>query len=150
MTLAEQLLTNEQRPRVVADCVRLIESEVASKSGFSGLAIKGGFKVARRLDKGNLVPRAVNDLLPEFIEAMEPFYAEFVADGSGDFAAFCRGREDAMANALLAVTDGKARHARNQVLKGVYSKLRPSAVRNITAALPGLAKIVAKHATAPQ
>jgi hypothetical protein len=146
MTLVEQLLTETNRPLVVSDCVALVEREVAQKSGFSGLAIKGGFKVVKRLNGGRMLPKAVNDLLPEFIEAMEPFYAEFLGAGSDDFAAFCRGRETEMANALIAVTDGKAAHAKNRVLKGVYNKLRPTAVRNIEGALPGLSQVVAKYA----
>ena len=147
MTLAEQLLNEQCRPQVVADCVALVEAEVSKKSGFSGLAIKGGFKVIRKLDGGRMLPKAVNDLLPEFIEAMETYYAEFLSTDGGDFSTFCKGRETEMANALISVTDQKARHAKNQVLKGVYNKLRPTAVRNIESALPGLARVVSQYAS---
>jgi len=145
MTLKEQLLAENVRPLVVADCITLVDSEVASKGGITGFAIKSGFKVVKRLDGGRLLPKAVNDLLPEFAEAVEPEYERFKDSGSNDFVEFCRGREGVLADALLAVTDEKAVHAKNTALKGVYNKLRPMAKRNIESAIPGLAAIVQRH-----
>ncbi|MFT7624664.1 MAG: hypothetical protein ACI9WU_003853 [Myxococcota bacterium] len=146
MTLPQVLLDDERRQAVVADCQKVLESEVGSKGGVSGFAIKAGYKVVRKLDGGRLVPKAINDLLPEFCDAWEPFHADYRAGGQGTFQSFSRGKETAMANALLAITDGKAVHARNQVLKKVYTKLRPMAVRNIEDAMPRVTGLVDQHA----
>ncbi len=146
MTLPEVLLDDERRQSVVSDCQRVLESEVASKRGVSGLAIKGGYKVVAKLDGGKLVPKAINDLLPEFCEAWEPYHAEYRAGDDPSFAAYSQGREETLAEALLAITDGKATHAKNQVLKKVYYKLRPTAVRNIVDALPRVTALVDQYA----
>jgi hypothetical protein len=145
MTLPDQVLTDEKRPKVVADCQVLLERQVASKRGISGFAVKAGFKVVKKLNGGRLIPKAINDLLPEFTEAMEPFHARFRASDSPSFAAFVRGQEAALAAALLSVTDGKAVHAKNAVLKGVYNKLRPAAQRHIEVAVPELTALIDKH-----
>ena len=145
MTLPDQVLTDEKRPKVVADCQVLLERQVASKRGISGFAVKAGFKVVKKLNGGRLIPKAINDLLPEFTEAMEPFHARFRASDSPSFAAFVRGQEAALAAALLSVTDGKAAHAKNAVLKGVYNKLRPAAQRHIEVAVPELTALIDSH-----
>ena len=145
MSLPEQVLTDELRPLVVADCAKLLGDQVAAKRGVSGFAIRSGFKVVKRMDGGRFVPKAIDDLLPEFTEAMEPLHAEYRASDSASFARFIQGRESELAMALLAVTDGKAVHAKNAVLKSVYNKLRPAAQRNIEAAIPDLAVLIDKH-----
>jgi len=145
MRLPDHVLNEELRPRVVADCERLLDAQVAAKRGVSGFAIRSGFKVVKRMDGGRFVTKAINDLLPEFTEAMEPFHADYRDSESASFASFIRGKESALALALLAVTDGKARHAKNAVLKSVYNKLRPAAQRNIEAAVPELAALIDKH-----
>ena len=146
MTLPERLLADGVRPAVVADCEKLIDDEVQKKKGVSGLAIKGGYKVVKRLDGGTFVAKAVNDLLPEFAVALEPFHAQHRAAGHGTFLAFATGREGELSDALLGVTDGKAEHAKNKVLKNIYYKLRPSAKRNLEASLPALARVIDVHA----
>ena len=145
MTLPEHLLHPEKKALVVKDCVTLIDHEVAKKSGISGLAIKGGYAVAKKLDGGQMVPKAVNDLLPDFSHALEPFHATFRASGVGTFETWTHGKEGDLAEALLAVTDGKARHAKNKVLKGIYERLRPSAKRNLEASIGALAAVMDKH-----
>ncbi|MEL6548399.1 MAG: hypothetical protein AAFQ82_27495 [Myxococcota bacterium] len=51
-----------------------------------------------------------------------------------------------MANALLGVTDERAARADNQTLKKAYKKLRPKAVGHVESAVPGIARIIEKHA----
>ena len=60
-TLADVLLTDENRPRLVRACVTLIDAEVADKRGVSGLAIKAGFKTVKAVKPG-IIPD-VTDLL---------------------------------------------------------------------------------------
>ncbi len=146
MTLPESLLDPQRRPDVVRDCVALVDSEVERKSGISGFAIKQGYKVVKKLDHGHMVPKAVNDLLPDFAAALEPMHARFRADGRGTFASFMLGKEPEAADSLLAVTDGKAQHAKNAVLKGIYNQLRPTAKRNLEASVGALAGVIDRYA----
>lgn len=145
-TLPEVLLEDARRQTVVGDCITLIDSEVARRRGVTGLAIKGGYKVVKKLDGGRMLPKAVNDLLPEFADAFEPFHSEFRTGDAASFTTFGVGRESDLANALLAITDGKAEHAKNRVLKKVYFKLRPRAQNNLEESMPAVLQLVDTHA----
>src|SRR5262249_37764362 len=69
--LEELLTAPERRKNVVADCVRLIDQEVDARTGLSGLAIKGAYRVAKAVRSG-FVDDAVDRLLPRFLAQLEP------------------------------------------------------------------------------
>jgi hypothetical protein len=139
--LAEKLTAPEIRRDVVQACVDLVESEVANKSGLSGMAIKAGYKVVRALKPG-MIPGAVDTLLPEFAAAMQPLYDKSAgaADEKAAFAEYLKDHPDETAEALLAVTDKRAERAKNKTVKKTYDRLRGSARDNVRAAVPGLAR----------
>lgn len=147
MTLPDVLTDDDRRAALVADCVNLLDSEVGRKKGMTGLAIKGGYKVVKKLDGGRMVPKAINDLLPEFCAAWEPYHLKYRESDAQNFASWGVGKEHDLAEALLAITDGKADHAKNKVLKKVYVKLRPNASKNIVDALPGVTRLVDQYVT---
>lgn len=142
INLAEKLTAPEIRRDVVKACVDLVESEVANKSGLSGMAIKAGYKVVKALKPG-MIPGAVDTLLPEFASAMQPLYekaSEGAADPKDAFGKYLTTHADETADALLKVTDAKADRAKNKTVKKTYDRLRGSARENVRAAVPGLAK----------
>jgi len=50
-----------------------------------------------------------------------------------------------VAEKLLAVTDRRAEQAQRAVIKKTYERLRPSAKKHVTAAVPRLAQMVSRH-----
>jgi len=142
-TLTEILLVEGTRPKVIADCVRLIEEEVDSKGGLSGLAIKGAFMVVKAVKPG-FIAEAVDHMLNDFVSRLEPFYAE-AQQKNEPVAPFMNSRAGAVADALLAISDERAARAKNQTLKKSYEKLRPTAKKNVEAAVPRVGKLVAKY-----
>ncbi len=137
-SLADKLTAPEIRRDVVEACCTLVESEVSNKRGFSGAAIKLGYKAVSALKPG-FVGGAVNSLLPEFADAMQPLYDKNEADAER-FAAYLTANPAETADLLLQVTDAKADRAKNATVKKTYGKLRGSAKDNVEAAVPGLAK----------
>ena len=142
-TLTEILLVEGTRPKVIADCVRLIEEEVDSKGGLSGLAIKGAFMVVKAVKPG-FIAEAVDHMLNDFVGRLEPFHAE-AQQKNEPVAPFMNSRASAVADALLAISDERAARAKNQTLKKSYEKLRPTAKKNVEAAVPRIGKLVAKY-----
>ncbi|MBV1862728.1 MAG: hypothetical protein KUG77_30175 [Nannocystaceae bacterium] len=136
-SLADKLTAPEVRRDVVEACCNLVQSEVDSKRGFSGAAIKLGYRAVKALKPG-FVGGAVNGLLPEFADAMQPLYDKNDED-AGKFASYITANAAQTADLLLQVTDGKADRANNATIKKTYSKLRGSAKDNVEAAVPGLA-----------
>ena len=144
MSLKEALADPEKKPAIVADCLDLIDEEVKDKSGFSGMAIKAGYKAVKGIKPG-FVKNVVSDLLPEFAEALEPLNKEAVSAGT-PIGAHLVANSGRAADALLSVTDSKAEKSTNGLVKGTYKKLRPSAKKNVESALPRLGQLIETHA----
>ena len=146
-SLVEILTTSETRPRVVRACADLIDAEVASKRGISGLAVKAGYRLVRAV-KPTMVSDVVGRLLPEFAGAMEPFYEASLEVATAEsrplarvFAERLTSDDVSVAEALLQVTDRRAERASGPLLK-TYKKLRGTALEHVRLAVPGLAKTI--------
>lgn len=149
-TLVEKITAPEVHPQVIESCLQLIESEVASKSGLSGAAVKAGYKVVKTLKPG-MIQDVVTKLLPEFAQALQPMYDKSGAAAAGDasgktFSDYLVAHQDAAADALLGVTDRKAANAQNKTLQKTYERLRGGAKTHVTAAIPGLARTLGRYA----
>jgi hypothetical protein len=142
-TLKELLLTDEKRPMVVNDCCRVIDEEVASKRGVSGLAIKAAFRTVKAF-KAGIIPGSVNALLDDFVAAMEPFYTESQASGGGIQPLINRDGPR-IAEALLGITDQRAARSKHRTLVGAYKKLRPKGKEQVVAAMPRVGAMLQRH-----
>lgn len=142
-TLKDILLTPQARPEVIADCINLIDSEVAHKHGLSGLAIKGAYAVVKKI-KPSIIHDAVDALLNDFVAQLEPFYQTYIAAKATDITAFMQQRHNAIAQALLGITDAKISHSSHKTIKSAYEKLRPMALKHVEQAIPGTLHILEK------
>jgi hypothetical protein len=139
-SLKSALLDSANRPAVVADLNQLVDTEVGKK----GLAVKSGYGLVKKIKPG-IIGAAVDSLLDDFVDRLEPFHADFAASGSGSFGDYLSGRSDEVADALLSVTDERAERSRRDSIKKVYGKLRPQGKKNVEEALPGLGAVIEKH-----
>jgi hypothetical protein len=142
--LIEALTADSKKNAVVDDCLAIIDAEVAGKSGLMGFAIKAGYKTIQGIKPG-FVRGVVVDLLPEFATALDPLYQEAKAKGRTATDLF-NANPSRVAEALLSITDEKARRSKSGIVKGTYDKLRGTAQRNVEAAVPRLGPLVDKHA----
>lgn len=142
MKLSEVLVDPARKAAVIADGVRLIEDEVSSKSGLSGLALKAAYRTVLSVRPG-IIGFALGHLLPEFAPAIDPLFT--AAQASGDVDGWFRTNAGRVADALLAVTDARARKAENRVLQAAYQGVRGQAQGHVVAAVPGLAKMLQRH-----
>jgi hypothetical protein len=143
--LPEVLTESDKRSRVVSDCLALIDSEVADKSGISGMAIKAGYKAVKGIKPGFL-EKVVDDLLPEFAGAIDGVYQEAVERGRPVRDYFVENKTRA-ADSLLTITDDRAKRTKSGVIKATYERLRGSAKKNVEAAIPRLGELIQKHAS---
>jgi hypothetical protein len=143
--LVEVLTADSKKNAVIDDCIALIDAEVAAKSGLMGFAIKAGYKTIQGIKPG-FVRGVVTDLLPEFATTLDPLYQE--GKGMGRTATdHFNANPSRVAEALLSITDDKARRSKSGLVKGTYDKLRSSAQRNVEAAVGRLGPLVDKHAS---
>lgn len=143
-SLPETLSDESKKNQVVDDCCSLIDAEVSDKGGLSGLAIKAGYAAVKNIKPG-FIRHVVFDLLPEFSAALDPIYQEAKSKGAAVSAHF-NSNTGRVADALLAITDGKAQRSKSGVVKSTYEKLRGMAKKNVEAAVPRLGKVIEKHA----
>lgn len=145
-TLTEILLAPGTRAKAIPDCVRLIDEEVDSKGGLSGLAIKGAYMVVKAVKPG-FITEAVDHMLDDFVRRLEPFHTE-AQQKSEPIGPFLNARAGAVADALLAISDERAARAKNATVKKAYEKLRPTGKKNVEAAVPRIGRLLAKYTTA--
>jgi hypothetical protein len=144
-TLQEILLAPATKPQVVTDCLTLIDQEVSEKSGVSGTAIKIAYKTAATFASGYL-RTTVENLLPDIVAALQPYWADFSASGGSDFGDYLAKRSDEVAESLLAVSDEHGTRSQRPVIIKAYQAVRASAGKHIEAALPQVGKLVMKYA----
>lgn len=144
-TLKDILLAPERRPAVVADLQALVDTEVSSKGGMSGLAVKAGFAVIKKVKSG-FVPHAINSMLPEFAQKLQPYYSRYDSATDGSLSSFLVANSSAVSDVLLAVADGRARNSAHESARRAYQKLRPQAKKHVEHALPALGDLIERYA----
>jgi hypothetical protein len=144
-TLQDILLTPENKPHVMDDCMTLIDQEVKSKSGISGTAVKLAYKTANAFASGYL-HSMVELLAPDMIIKLEPYWADFSVSGAGDFGDYLVKHGEEVSEALLSVTDARAETSTRPTILKAYKTVRGGASKHVTAALPALGTLVQKYA----
>jgi hypothetical protein len=145
-SLPEMLAAPDKMDVVIDDCLALIDAEVADKGGISGLALKAGYGAVKGIKPG-FIRNVVHDLLPDFARELDPFYQEAVEKKKKPSEYFPQ-NASRVADALLSITDAKAKTAKSGVVRSTYDKLRGTAKKNVEAALPRLGRLVEKHTPA--
>lgn len=142
--LADILLASQQKKAVVADCVQLIESHVASRSGLKGMALKTGLSMLKRAKPG-ILERATAYLLPEFIAALEPLYQDSQNDRKTSFEAYLQAHAQRATQALLDVADRRVEESDSATVKSTYARMRGGAEAEVLAVIPGLSRLLSTY-----
>ncbi len=143
MNLNDVLNDDAIRTAIVEDVCALLDGEVSSQRGLSGVAVKAGYKMVQGVKPG-FVRNVVQSLLPEFAVALEPYRQKAVDEGQSVSDYFDKHSAE-VAESLLEVTDARASRSNHGSVKGAYGKLRGSALKNVQGAVPGLGRIVQKY-----
>lgn len=134
-----------KRDAVVRDCERVLDAEVHDKGGLSGLAVKGAFAMVKKLQP-DFVPRAVDGLLDDFVRAVEPFYDRWKANPAGQkLSQYFVANGSAISDALLAITDERARKNKHGTVVSAYGKLRPKGKEHVMAAMKRVGELFERH-----
>lgn len=144
-TLQEILLAPDVKPKVIADCYALIEQEVSDKSGIAGTAVKLAYKTVTTFAAGH-IRYMVESLLPDLVDKLQPFWADFTVSGGSEFGDYLSKRGDEVAEALLTVTDARAEASDRPTIVRAYRSVRGSAAKQIVPALPRVGDLVLKYA----
>jgi hypothetical protein len=144
-TLHDMLLTPDNYDHVVADLQALVDSELASKGGLSGAALKTAYKAVNSFAPG-YYRETVSGMVPEMADRLQPYWADFSVSGGADFGDYLAKRGDEVSESLLGITDTMAHRSNRPTVVKAYQLVRGGAGKNIQAALPGLGAVVQKYA----
>ena len=145
MGLSETIQDQAVRANIAQDCSQLMDEQVATKSGISGLAIKATYGVVKGVGAG-YIPGAIERLLPEAFVALDPMWTEGVQ--SGDPVEHLIQNRSRTADMILSVTDAKIEKSSNKIVRSSYNKLRKSVKSDVEESVPGFAKIIGNYASA--
>ncbi len=131
---------------VMQDGLRVLDEEIAKRSGIGGLTIKGAYKVIKKVQGGRTLEKALQILIPEFIDKLDPYYARFQEEGEKKtWEEYLRPHFGTIADELLAVTDQKVQGTDNRAIRGAYDKLRPKARKEVITSLPALTRMMERY-----
>ncbi|MBD2202061.1 hypothetical protein H6G33_08635 [Calothrix sp. FACHB-1219] len=142
MGLSDELLNSDKKDKIVVDCCTVLEKQVESKSGLSGMALKTAFAALKGVKPG-YIPYVVEQLLPQCFTAIDPIWNEGVQ--KGDPVEYMTTSSDRTADALLSVTDERVKKTKRQIVRGTYERFRGSAKQHVEEAVPELAKVISKY-----
>ena len=141
MSLYDLIQDPDKRRAVVDDSNVVLEAEVKEK----GFMVKTAFKVVKGIRPG-FIPMAIDNLLDDFSQKLDPHFSVWNDAGrNGSLSQHFSQNAGTIANDLLSVTDHRAATAKSGTVKKAYNKLRPTATKHISAAMPRIADLVNKH-----
>lgn len=123
----------------------MIEAQLASKSGISGITLKTAFAALKGIKPG-YIPHVVEQLLPQCFEALDPIWSEGVQ--KGDAVGHLVESRSRTADALLSITDARVKDSKRQIVRGTYERFRGSAKQHVEEAVPDFAKLIEKYTKA--
>ncbi len=144
-TLQEILLAPDVKPQVIADCFTLIDQEVAEQSGISGAAVKLAYKTVNTFLPGH-VRFMVESLLPDMVDSLEPYWADFSTSGGAEFGDYLAKRGDEVSQSLLSVTDDRAAASGGRWSPRHTDQSAAAQRSTSQAALPRVGDLVRKYA----
>lgn len=142
MGLSDEILNSSNKAKIVEDCCNMIDSQLASKSGVSGMAMKAAF-VALKGVKPGYISGVVEHILPPCLNALDPIWVEGVQQGKP--VEYLKENRSRTADALLGVTDEKVKNSTRPIVRTTYDKLRGSAKKHVEEAVPELANVIGKY-----
>jgi hypothetical protein len=143
-TLRDLASDPTKRKQLIDDATQVVDAEVSDKGGISGMAIKAAYAMTKGLAPG-MLQKILDNLANDFLDALQPFYDQAKTQGVG-LRAYLDNKKNEAANALLAITDQRARGEQGGTLKKGYEKLRPTAEKHVEAAVPRLADLITRFA----
>ena len=143
--LPDILQADGAQKAISADCQALIEQELSAKSGVSGAALKVAYKAVTAFAPG-YYQSTVDNLVPNLLEQLQPFWADFQTAGGGQFGDYLVKRGEEVSEAMLVVTDNMAYGSDRGAVVKAYNAVRGGAARHIEAALPSVGSLVEKYA----
>lgn len=140
-SLVDQLGVEPMRSAVIADAEALVHKRVKAADGLDGIALTAAYKTIKSVDSG-YISRVIDGMLDDCLDALQPLYDDWLDNGTGTFSEYLDDHAGKVADALLDVSDAKAKSASNGAVKSAYSAVRSYGRKYVKKAAGGIGKII--------
>ena len=144
MAHLSELMSAPQRTAVVSDCGELVEGVVAKQSGITGMALKGAVAAAKKVDAA-IITKALDRVLPDVLDALDPHWQDFASNPEQDFGSFLEPRSAEVSDSIMSVADKHAEQINSPALSNPYNSLRGKASKFLTPAVPDFGRVLQQH-----
>ena len=144
MAHLSELMSGPQRTAVVSDCGELVEGVVAKQSGITGMALKGAVAAAKKVDAA-IITKALDRVLPDVLDALDPHWQDFASNPEQDFGSFLAPRSAEVSDSIMLVADKHAEQINSPALSKPYNSLRGKASKFLTPAVPDFGRVLQQH-----
>lgn len=144
MAHLSELMSGPQRTAVVSDCGELVEGVVAKQSGITGMALKGAVAAAKKVDAA-IITKALDRVLPNVLDALDPHWQDFASNPEQDFGSFLEPRSAEVSDSIMSVADKHAEQINSPALSKPYNSLRGKASKFLTPAVPDFGRVLQQH-----
>ena len=143
-SLSDILLGNANLDALHRELGQLLEQQVKSKSGLSGMAMKAAF-AALRARKPDIAERAAKSLLPDFAKALDPIHAEFKRSKASDFGSYLQQHGAPAAQRMTEIIDARISSSPNKAAKAFYQRFKGSLQTETEQLMPALGALLTRH-----
>ena len=144
MAHLSELMSAPQRTAVVSDCGELVEGVVAKQSGITGMALKGAVAAAKKVDAA-IITKALDRVLPDVLDALDPHWQDFASNPEQDFGSFLEPRSAEVSDSIMSGADKHAEQINSPALSKPYNSLRGKASKFLTPAVPDFGRVLQQH-----
>lgn len=145
MTDLKRLLKDPTRGHVTDELVALAQKTIDNQSGLTGMALKSAVAAAKKVDN-NAVHTGVDQLLPNVIEELEPYWSEYEGSGADSFGGYLADNEERVTDSVLRIGDSFTDRAPAPAQK-IYSSMRGKLGKIVAPSLPEFGEIIERHTT---
>lgn len=144
MSLSSTLLADEARPALNTDLVTLVDDEVSQLSGLSGVALKGAFATAKKVQP-NIVSGGIRRMLPDLLKALDSHWDSYSDSATTDFGAYLHDHANTVVPDLMAITDRYAQNNDSPKLTKMYQSMRSKGEKTLAGSIGPLGRVLEKH-----
>lgn len=142
--LRDRIMSSPREARLARECAEMIESFLAGAGGMKGFTLRSALHAAQRA-RPDLLVQSSRRLLPEFLDALDPYYRSWDPATEPDFARHLAQHSEEACAAILAVADHRAQNAHNKVVVSLYKRMRDGARKDVARIFPELAQLIARE-----
>lgn len=140
--LRDRIMQSPRNEQIVRGCAEMIEHFFAGTGGVKGYALRSALSAGQRA-RPDLLVQSSRNLLPEFLDALDPYYQSWDPAEQSDFAQHLQAHQEPACDALLTVADRRAGNASNRMVVSLYGRMRSGARKDVARVLPELARLIA-------